>query len=211
MHDRHDDARDWDRFYTGDGDDVPHWSGQPNGTLVSEVSGLTPGTALDVGCGEGADAIWLARQGWQVTAVDPSRVALDRAAAAARAVRVEVTWVNAGLLGMPDGPGSYDLVSAQYPVLLRTDEDAAITTLLRAVAPGGRLLFVHHQRDPAHAAEHGSDTAPYVMPADVEAHLDDGWEVEVHEARPRPGPVAHEAQHVRDLVLRARRLAVTTP
>lgn len=59
------------------------WSGQPNGSLVAEVADLEPGTALDVGCGEGADAIWLAHQGWKVTALDPSAVALDRAATAA--------------------------------------------------------------------------------------------------------------------------------
>ncbi len=101
MHDHDAVDRDWDRFYAGDGDGTPLGSGEPNPALVAEVSGLPPGTALDVGCGEGADAIWLARQGWQVTAVDPSRVALDRAQAAAQAAGVEITWVHAGLLEMP--------------------------------------------------------------------------------------------------------------
>ncbi len=199
------DAREWDQRYTGDGDGAPMWSGWPNGTLVAEVTDLVPGTALDVGCGEGADAIWLAQQGWQVTAADPSRVALDRAEAAAREAGVEVTWIHAGLLGMPGGTGVHDLVSAQYTVLRRTDDDAAITALLRAVAPGGTLLFVHHELDPAHATEHGFDPADYVMPGDVAARLDNRWEVEVHETRPRPEPVPPGARHVRDVILRVRR------
>lgn len=99
------DAREWDRFYIGDGDDTPHWSGQPNPSLVTEASTLHPGRALDVGCGEGGDAIWLASHGWQVTAIDPSRVALGRAQAAARAAGVDVTWIRAGLLALPDGAG----------------------------------------------------------------------------------------------------------
>ena len=69
-----------DRYASGEA----HWSGRPNDVLVAETADLTPGTALDVGCGTGGDAIWLAEQGWQVTAVDLSRTALDRAAAAAR-------------------------------------------------------------------------------------------------------------------------------
>ncbi|MDP9021101.1 MAG: methyltransferase domain-containing protein [Actinomycetota bacterium] len=204
-HDDHD-AREWDQRYAGDGDGVPRWSGRPNGTMVAEVADLVPGTALDVGCGEGADAIWLAQQGWQVTAADPSRVALDRAESAAREAGVEVTWVHAGLLEMPSGPGVHDLVSAQYMVLRRTDDDAAITALLGAVALGGTLLVVHHELDPAHATEHGSDPDDYVMPGDVAAHLDDGWEVELHETRPRPEPVPPGARHIRDVVLRVRRL-----
>jgi 2-polyprenyl-3-methyl-5-hydroxy-6-metoxy-1,4-benzoquinol methylase len=94
------DTREWDEFYAADGDDTPLWSGRPNGTLIAEVAYLVPATALDVGCGEGADAIWLARQRWQVTAVDPSRVALDRAEAAAREAGVEVTWARSGMLGI---------------------------------------------------------------------------------------------------------------
>lgn len=207
MHDDdRDTAREWDEPYAGDRDGAPLWSGRPNPTLVAEVADLTPGTVLDVGCGEGADAIWLARQGWRVTAVDPSRVALDRAEAAARKAGVEVRWVHAGLVGMPGGTGVHDLVSAHYPVLRRTDDDAGITALLEAVAPGGTLLVVHHDLDPAHGTDHGFDRADSVMPGDVAAHLDDGWKVEVHETRPRPAPLPPEARHVRDVVLRARRL-----
>jgi SAM-dependent methyltransferase len=158
-----DNAREWAQRYAEERDGDPMWSGRANGTLVAEVGDLAPGTALDVGCGEGGDAIWLAHQGWQVTAIDPSRVALDRAEVAARAAGVEVAWVHAGLLGMPDGTGRHDLVSAQYAVLRHTDDGAAIAALLGAVAPGGTLLFVHHDLDTAsdaehaHADEHGHD------------------------------------------------------
>jgi 2-polyprenyl-3-methyl-5-hydroxy-6-metoxy-1,4-benzoquinol methylase len=66
------------------------WSGEPNVALVAEVDDLEPGTALDVGCGEGADAIWLANRGWQVTAIDVSDIALQRAATAAEQAHVDV-------------------------------------------------------------------------------------------------------------------------
>lgn len=205
-----DEALTWDEFYASDGDGVPQWSGRPNGTLVAEVADLLPGTALDVGCGEGADAIWLARQGWQVTGLDPSQVALDRAEAAAQAAHIEVTWVHAGLLGMPDGTGVHDLVTAHYPVLAHTDDNAAINMLVEAVAPRGTLLFVHHEIDPAHGDEHRFDPADHVMPADVAAHLDGGWEIQVHESRLRTGPVPPGTHHIRDLVLRARRRTSAT-
>jgi SAM-dependent methyltransferase len=206
----HDEATRWDEFYAGDGDDAPHWSGEPNPTLVAEVTAtsavgaLRPGRALDVGCGEGGDAIWLARHGWQATGIDPSDVALDRARAAARAAGVEVTWVRAGLLDLPEDHGTYDLVSAHYPVLPLGDGDAAVAALLAAVAPGCTLLVVHHELDPVHAAEHGSDLGVHVTPEVVAVHLGDGWTVEVAETRDRGGRRATD-EHPRDIVLRARR------
>ncbi len=196
---------EWDRRY---GDREKLWSGEPNGALVAEVAGLSPGRALDVGCGEGADAIWLASGGWDVTAIEVSGVALERAAAQARAAGVAVRWVHAGLAeaGLP--PASYDLVSAQYPALLRTPDSAAERALLAAVAPGGVLLLVHHagmDTQPVH--DGGIDPADYVWPAMVAALLDDGWEIERDERRPRIAPVAGAGAHpVDDLVLRARRL-----
>ena len=197
----HDEAGAWDRFYTGDGDDAPHWSGQPNPTLVTEVAALTPGRALDVGCGEGGDAIWLAGHGWEVTAIDPSEVALGRARAAARAARVELTWIRTGLRDLPDHRGPYDLVSAHYPVLSGGDDDAS--RLLRAVAPGGTLLFVHHDLDGTHAAEHGVECAAHLVPERLAAHLDACWDVEVLETRERTGHQVAGGPNVPDVVLRA--------
>ncbi|MDT7576084.1 MAG: hypothetical protein QOH17_2417, partial [Pseudonocardiales bacterium] len=86
---------DWDERYASL-DQV--WSGRPNGALVAEVAQLRPGRVLDVGCGEGADAVWLAQQGWDVTALDVSQVALERAALHARQAGVTVRWVHAGLV-----------------------------------------------------------------------------------------------------------------
>jgi len=85
---------EWDRRYA---DRNQLWSGQPNGALVAEVAGLTPGRVLDVGCGEGADAVWLASGGWDVTALEVSGVALERAARHARDAGLAVRWVHAGL------------------------------------------------------------------------------------------------------------------
>jgi SAM-dependent methyltransferase len=183
------------------------WSGHPNGALVTEVAGLAPGRALDVGCGEGADAVWLASRGWHVTALDVSQVALERAELHARQAGVQVRWLHAGLLEAAVSPGAFDLVSAQYPVLLRSPANEAERTLLAAVAPGGTLLVVHHaDMDPEHARERGFDPADYVQPAQVAALLDDDWQLEVDETRPRTVETGAGAGHSLDQVLRARRV-----
>ena len=200
-HDDLDDASEWDERY---GSEERVWSGQPNGTLVVEVEALSPGRALDVGCGEGADAIWLAHRGWRVTAVDVSRVAIDRASAAGDAAGVDVTWVCTDVTAPGSPLGQHDLVSCQYPAL-RKDRDGTIPLLLDAVAPGGTLLFVHHAHLHDDEHEHGFDPDDYVQPRDVAAALGDGWVVEVDETRPRPGPLSPDARHVDDVILRARR------
>lgn len=195
----------WDGRYA-DGEQL--WSGQPNGALVREVEGLAPGRVLDVGCGEGADAVWLARGGWDVTGLEVSGVALARAAAHARDAGVAVRWVHAELVAAALAPASFDLVSAQYPALLRTPDSSAERALLAAVRPGGVLLVVHHAGMEAHQ-EHGNDFDPanYVWPAMVAALLDEDWTVEVDEQRPRLAPMGGAgAHHADDLVLRARRL-----
>ena len=195
-------AQDWDARY-GAAERV--WSGRPNGALVAEVASLAPGRALDVGCGEGADAVWLARRGWRVTALDVSRVALDRAEQHAAAAGTAITWVHAGLVeaGLPDG--SFDLVSAQYPVLLKTPGQVAERALVDLVAPGGTLLVVHHAIEHAQVHTGGFDPALYALPADVAALLDDGWRIDVDERRLRSVSGGGGAHHVEDLVLRATR------
>ncbi len=197
-------AAEWDERYASSGQ---VWSGLPNGALVTHAAGLTPGRALDVGCGEGADAVWLAGQGWDVTALDVSQVALERAAFHAREAGAEVTWVHAGLVHARLPDGAFDLVSAQYPALLRTPDDDAERALLAAVAPGGTLLVVHHADiDVEHAKACGFDPTEYVAPPDVAALLDGAWRVEVDERQPRDVRTGAGAGHTLDVVLRARRL-----
>jgi SAM-dependent methyltransferase len=195
----------WDERY---GEKQQLWSGRPNGALVAEVAGLTPGRVLDVGCGEGADAVWLASQGWDVTALEVSAIALQRAVGHGRDAGVTVRWVHAELEQANLAPRSFDLVSAQYPALLRTPDAVAERALLDAVAPGGVLLLVHHAGMDTHPPrDDGFDPADYVWPTMVAALLDDDWVLEVDEERPRIAPDGGAgAHHVNDLVLRARRL-----
>lgn len=195
----------WDRRYAGM-DKL--WSGQPNAALLAEVRGLKPGRVLDVGCGEGADALWLAEQGWNVTALDVSRVALDRAARQAERRGVTVTWLHSGLVEAELPAASFDVVSAQYPALPRTADNAAAHALLRAVAPGGMLLVVHHPAPTAaEARAHGVDLDAYLSLPDIAGLLDStGWRIEAHETRPRHVAEGAGAHHTEDVVLRARRL-----
>lgn len=191
---------EWDARY--DEQDLV-WSGEPNHALVVEAATLAPGRALDVGCGEGADAVWLASRGWAVVGLDPSAVALDRARAAASAAGADVTWVHAELADGEAGfaDGAFDLVTAFYPTLY-TDTDPLVT-LTRLVAPGGSLLVVHHADvDPDRAREHGFDPADLLSPADVATGVGDGWTVAVDERRPRVIRGGSGAHHHDDLVVR---------
>jgi SAM-dependent methyltransferase len=197
------DAQFWDEMY-GRRDQV--FSGAPNGVLVTEVTGLPPGQALDLGCGEGADALWLARHGWLVTAVDISRTALQRAAAAATDITGRVTWTRADLTTTPPPAGPFDLVSAQYFPLPHQPDHTALRGLLAAVASGGTLLIASH--DPADLPpphEHGPDPSDYYQPADIARLLDDNWTVLVNETRPRTAPAPPGTHHTHDTVLRAQR------
>jgi SAM-dependent methyltransferase len=196
---------DFDALYAGD---EPIWSGEPNGALLDEIADVEPGRALDVGCGEGADAVWLAQRGWQVTALDVAAAALARAERHAVAAGVDVRWLHRGLLDAELEPESFDLVSAQYPALLHTVDDGAIRALLRLVAPGGTLLVVHHADiDVEEARARGFDPSLYVSPEDVHAALDENWDVLVNERRPRRIRGGAGAHHSHDLVLKARRRA----
>jgi SAM-dependent methyltransferase len=181
-------AADWDARYSER--DGARWSGRPNGRLLAEVAALTPGLALDVGCGEGADAIWLARSGWRVTAIDISDVAVSRAREAAERAGAAVEWVRGDALQTPFAAGSFDLVSLQYPALPKAAGEAAVRALLETVRPGGLLLAVYHDLDDEHREHmksHG-DPADYFDPDDLARLLGDAFTIELHTARPRIDP-----------------------
>ncbi|WP_017591501.1 class I SAM-dependent methyltransferase [Nocardiopsis potens] len=203
------DAEFWDEMYLAK-DAV--WSGRPNQTLVQEAAGLEPGRALDVGAGEGADAVWLARQGWKVTAADVSEVALERAAGHAAAAGAEVAeaidWWRVDMLEAAPAPAGYDLVSAFFFHVEPGPRAKVLDRLAAAVAPGGTLLFVGH--DPSHVELVGGDRPPlelFFTAEEIAAGLDPGeWEVVTAEKRTRPAAVGGEGHvHTTDVVLRARR------
>jgi SAM-dependent methyltransferase len=199
----------WDDRYGSAGQ---LWSGQPNAQLVTQASGLDPdgGEALDAGCGEGADAIWLASQGWRVTATDVSAVALERGAAAAAAVGADVagriTWQREDLLEWGPEPGRYGLVSAQYMHLPLDLFDALFARLAAGVRPGGTLLVVGHHPDDLHAnvGRTGSpdrfrlagQLAADLDPADWDVAITGAFDREVKDLDGRPVTV-------RDTLLRA--------
>ncbi|GAB3580712.1 class I SAM-dependent methyltransferase [Calidifontibacter terrae] len=186
-------------------EEAPLWSGEPNEVLMTEAARLTPGRAVDVGSGEGADAIWLARQGWQVTGLEPSPAAQTRARAAAESAGANVDWVQATLLDAPLEPGTFDLVSCSFPALLRSADQSAEHALAGLVAPGGVLLLVTHaDTHREQALAHGFDPDDYLDHAAVREVLGEGWTIEVDERRPR-GASAGRAHHHDDWVLRARR------
>jgi SAM-dependent methyltransferase len=199
-------ADEWDARYREH--DEPKWSGRPNGRLVAEVADLRPGRALDVGSGEGADAIWLAERGWTVTAVDVSDVALGRAREAAERAGATVEWVCGDALHTAFPRGSFDLVSMQYPALPKAAGEAAVRALLDAVRRGGLLLAVYHDLDDEHR-EHmksrGVNPDDYVGADDLAALLGDGFTIELHAVEPRIDPPP-DTPHMADVVLRARRI-----
>ena len=197
----------WEERYSGD----RVWSGRVNVQLEAEAAGIAPGRALDVGCGEGGDALWLAQHGWQVTASDFADAALARVAAHAAEAglgdRVETRRIDVRTFE-PDGE-TWDLVTSHFVHLPDGGMVDVVRRLASAVAPGGTLLVVGHAPSDVHTGlRHGHHsfrhTADQLLPA-----LDDAWEVEVCESRPRTQahPETGEQIEIADAVLRARRVA----
>jgi SAM-dependent methyltransferase len=183
------------------------WSGDPNHRLVVEVEGLPPGTALDVGAGEGADAIWLATRGWRVTAVDISGVALTRAAGhAARVgpgVAGRIDWLRRDLTDWKPPEGFYDLVSAHFFHLSAEPRRVLFARLVSAVTAGGTLLLVGHRR-----IEGSIMPDEYFFTGDeIVGQLDpEQWDVIINAEVERPPTDAGAgAAHTHDMVFRATR------
>lgn len=120
------------------------WKADPNRFLVEEADGLEPARALDVACGEGRNAVWLASKGWRVTGVDFSHTGLAKAERLAAERGVEVTWVEADVVEWQPPPASFDLVIVMYLHMVPGQRRQVLATAALALAPGGTVLVVGH-------------------------------------------------------------------
>ena len=153
-------AEEWDRRY--DTEEYV-WHVAPNQFLPDLVSDLTPGRALDLACGEGRNAVWLAQRGWRVTGVDFSPVGLAKGQRLAADSGVEVEWVVADVTEVELTPASFDLVIVFYVQLPPPARAAMLHRAVRALGPGGRFVMVAH--DLTNIAEgYGGPQDPAVMP-----------------------------------------------
>jgi SAM-dependent methyltransferase len=180
------------------------WSGRVNASLAREAADLPPGRALDVGCGEGGDTLWLAARGWQVTALDWSQTALDRGAAQAADAGFadRVTWVQADIASWQPPTATFDLVSAHFLHPEAALRRQLVPRLAAAVTPGGTLLWVGHAYNEERAAAWGGER--FATAAEVVADLDpQEWDLLVADALPRPA--GEHDHHDADEVVRARR------
>lgn len=197
----------WDERYASS---TRVWSGKPNQRLVEQASGLEPGTALDVGCGEGADVVWLAQQGWLTTGVDVSQVAVDRATGHAEesGVGASTSFARVDVIGGSSLPGAYDLVLAAYLHPPLPTFASTFGTVMSAVRPGGRLLVIaHHPADAGTGLRNPALAHLLFAPEQLVALLPETeWEVEVADAPTRETTTSEGATvTVTDTVVRALR------
>ena len=196
-------SEQWDRRYAGS---ELLWTAQPNRFLVAEVSGLRPGRALDLACGEGRNAVWLAEQGWRVTGVDFSGVALAKARSLAGARGVDSEWLQADLVEHEPERGAYDLAIVLYLQVPAAERRTILLRAAAALAPGGVLLVVAHDSS---NLEHGwggpRDPAVLYSSAHVIADLDgEGLEIERAETVGRSVQTPDGEKTALDLLVRAR-------
>ncbi|WP_152364721.1 class I SAM-dependent methyltransferase [Microlunatus speluncae] len=215
MEPNHDHAATLTEFWEGHyGASERVWSGRPNRVLVDVVSGLPAGRALDLGCGEGGDAIWLAQQGWQVTGLDVSTTAIGRARAAATTAGVaeSITFAATDLAVWTGAGEHHDLVSACFfhsPV--EVDRSAILRRAADTLAPGGHLLIVSHGAFPPWSKhDHDHDDYQFLSPQQEVAELaltHADWETLIAEDRSREatGPNGETALLTDVVVLLRRR------
>jgi SAM-dependent methyltransferase len=192
----------WNRRYAGS---ELVWTADANRFLVAEIADLKPGRALDLACGEGRNAVWLAERGWEVTAVDFSDVGLAKAAKLASARGVDVEWVQADLLDFVPAPGAFDLVALLYFHVLAAERRAIHARAAAAVAAGGVLLVVGH--DSSNIADgYGGPQDPAILftPDEVAAELP-GLRIERGERVRRPVASPEGEAHAIDALVRATR------
>ena len=181
------------------------WTAAPNRRFAEEVAGLAPGRALDLACGEGRNAVWLAERGWEVTGVDFSDVALAKAAQLATSRGVEVEWVVADVLEYEPEPRAYDLVAVLYLQLPRDELLPAVRGAANAVAPGGTLVVLAHDTTNLTAGHGGPKNASVLYTAeDVVPELRE-LAVERAEAIERTVPLPDGEAVAIDAFVRARR------
>jgi SAM-dependent methyltransferase len=193
------DAQSWDRRYA-ETDLV--WSADPNRFVADELTGLSPGTAVDLAAGEGRNALWLASLGWRVTAVDFSAVALDKGRAIARARGLDVQWVHADLADYV--PPAVDLVLVAYLHVPPALWEPVLRRAAAAVAPGGTLLAVGH--DATNLTEGSGGPQDLERLWSVDGLVADLGELVVQRAERVTRPVAG-ARDAIDTLVRAQRVA----
>jgi SAM-dependent methyltransferase len=200
------DQADWDRRYAGT---ELLWTARPNRFLVAETESLAPGRALDLACGEGRNAVWLAECGWRVTGIDFSEVALAKARRLATSRGVEAEWVAADLLHYPIAAAAFDLVLVLYLQLPAEERGQIVRNAARAVAPGGTFLLVgHDSRNLEHGYGGPQDPSVLYTAEDVAADLD-ALAIERAEVVERPVETPDGTQAVAlDVLVRAQRVPV---
>lgn len=194
----------WEERYSGD---QSIWSGNANAQLVAEAAKLTPGTALDVGCGEGGDVIWLASQGWTVTGADFSANGLARAARHAEDADVaeNVTWWQVDAREFQAEGRSFDLVTTHF---LHPPDGGMVDVARRlwdAVAPGGHLLVVGHAPGAHFTQLSDSHRRAMFLAEDLIPALPDDAEILAAEQRPRTAVRDGVEWEIEDSTLLARK------
>ena len=195
------DPRDWDERYRTD---ELVWRAEPNRFLVEEVEHIPPGRALDLACGEGRNALWLAAQGWDVTAVDFSAVGLAKARRLATERGIRANFVEADVLTWDPPARAFDLVIVMYLHLLSEDRRRALLRAVTALAPGGTLLVVGHDSTNLSEGTGGpQDPRVLMSPEEVAADLD-GLEIVRAERVRRPVSTEQGERVAIDTIVRAR-------
>ncbi len=194
----------WDQRYRGR---ELVWTSEPNRFLVSETTSLAPARAIDLACGEGRNAVWLAERGWEVTGVDFSSVGIEKARQLEDARGVRVEWVLADLLEYRPEPRSVDLVIVFYLQVAARQRTTILRAAADAVAPGGTFLLVGHDR---RNIEHGyggpqDPTVLYTAEDIIDDLAGTDLRIERAETVQRPVETAGETQIALDALVRASR------
>ena len=213
-------STDTPEFWNEIWEDIEDCSSGSDAILIGQVESLPPGHALDIGCGTGGNAVWLAKQGWQVTAVDHSVVAIEKgkALAAQQGLNIEFVVADASTY---EPQGFYDLITCFYIQMFPQQRANMLAKVSNALAPGGTLLFVSHDKSGPPAGWSVEDLRSLTTPEEIVAELpelhiqlafvlhhdaedshashvrDDGGKQEPHEVHDSPGSSSSIVKAVR--------------